>query len=180
LKADVLKKIERYVMILYVFEEQKTMLYLAIDFLHLLATATWIGGMIYSVLVLMPSLTAIDPPQRGKLMGVAGKRFSFFAWGSVVVLLITGYLKTPEGMLFDTSTTYGMTLMLKHFVILLMMILGVLISLVIVPRMGKLAPKPGEQPSPEFLQTQKQLPVFAVTNMILGIVVLIFVALLRQ
>ena len=156
------------------------MFYLIRDFLHLLATAVWIGGMIYSILVLMPSLTAIDPPQRGKLMGVAGKRFSFLAWGSIVVLLITGYLKTPEGMLFDTSTTYGMTLMLKHLVMLLMIIFGILIGFVIVPKIGKLAPKSGEPPSPEFLKAQKQLPVFAVTNTILGIAVLLFVALLRQ
>ena len=72
------------------------MLYLIRDFLHLLATAVLIGGMLYSILVLMPSLAAIDLPQRGKFMGVAGKRFSFFAWGSVVVLLITGYLKRVQ------------------------------------------------------------------------------------
>jgi uncharacterized membrane protein len=156
------------------------MLYLIRDFLHLLATAVWIGGMIYSIFVLMPSLTAIEPPQRGKLMGLTGKRFSFFAWGSVVVLLITGYLKTPEEMLFDTSTTYGMTLMLKHLAILLMIIFGILIAFVIVPKIGKLAPKPGEPPSPDFLMAQKQLPVFAITNTILGIAVLLFVALLRQ
>ena len=156
------------------------MLYLIRDFLHLLATATWIGGMIYSIFVLMPSLKAIGPPQRGQLMGVVGKRFSFFAWGSVVVLLITGYLKTPEGMMFDASTTYGRILLLKHLVILLMIIFGIFISLVIVPKLGKLAPKAGEPPAPEFLKTQKQLPVFAVTNVILGIVVLLLVALLRQ
>jgi hypothetical protein len=88
------------------------MLYPTLDFLHLLATAAWIGGMIYIILVLMPSLTAIDPPQRGKLMGAAAK--------------------------------------------------------------------PGEPPSPEFLKTQKQLPVFAITNTILGIAVLLFVALLKR
>jgi putative copper export protein len=83
-------------------------------------------------------------------------------------------------MLFDTSTTYGMTLMLKHLVFLLMIIFGILIAFVIVPRIGKLAPKPGEPPAPEFLKAQKQLPVFAIINTILGIAVLLFVALLRQ
>jgi uncharacterized membrane protein len=156
------------------------MLYLIRDFLHLLATAVWIGGMLYIVFVLMPSLTAIDPPQRGKLMGTAAKRFTILSWSSVLVLLITGYMKTPDGMLFDTSTTYGVTLTVKHFVVLLMMIIGVLIGFVIVPKIGKLAPKPGEPPSPDFLKAQKQLPVFAITNTILGIAVLLFVALLRQ
>lgn len=156
------------------------MLYPTLDFLHILATAVWIGGMIYIVLVLMPSLAAIDPPQRGKLMGAAAKRFTIFSWSSVLVLLITGYMKTPDGMLFDASTTYGVTLTLKHVAVLLMMIIGVLIGFVIVPKIGKLAPKPGEQPSPDFLKAQKRLPMFAITNTILGIIVLLFVALLKR
>jgi hypothetical protein len=64
--------------------------------------------------------------------------------------------------------------------ILLMIIFGILIAFVIVPKIGKLAPKPGEPPSPDFLKTQKQLPVFAITNTIFGIAVLLLVALLRQ
>ncbi|MDZ7291948.1 MAG: CopD family protein [candidate division KSB1 bacterium] len=150
-----------------------------IEFLHLLATVTWIGGMIYTILVLMPSLTAMDPPLRGRLMGTASRRFSIIAWSSIVVLLVTGYLKTPSGMLFDTSSTYGITLLLKHFVFLIMLIIGILITFLIVPKIGKLAPKPGEQPSAEFLQAQKQLPVFAVTNMVLGIVILFIISILR-
>lgn len=156
------------------------MLYLIRDFLHLLATVTWIGGMIYINLALMPGLTAIDPPQRGKLMGAVGKRFAILSWSSVLILLITGYLKTPEGMLFETLTSYGMTLTVKHFTIMGMMVVGIYISLVIVPQMGTLAPKPGEPPSPDFIKAQKRLPMLSVTNMILGIVVLFCAALLRQ
>lgn len=156
------------------------MLDLIRDFLHLLATVTWIGGMIYINLALMPAMTAIDPPQRGKLMGAAGKRFAILAWSSVFVLLITGYMKTPDGMLFETSTAYGLTLTVKHFAILVMMIVGIYISMVIVPQMGKLAPKPNAPPSPDFIKAQKSLPVLSIANMVLGIVVLFCVALLRQ
>lgn len=156
------------------------MLYLIRDFLHLLATATWIGGMIYINLALMPALTAIEPSQRGKLMGAVGKRFAVLSWSSVLILLITGYMKTPDGMLLETSTDYGKTLMIKHFAILAMMAVGIYISLFIVPKIGKLAPKAGEKPSPDFINAQKRLPVLAVTNMILGIIVLLCAALLRQ
>lgn len=149
------------------------------DFLHLLATVTWVGGMIYINLALMPALTAIDPPQRGKLMGAAGKRFAILAWSSVLILIITGYMKIPAGMLFETSTGYGLTLTVKHLAILVMMIVGIYISMVIVPKMGTLAPKGGEPPSPAFIKVQKSLPVLSIANMVLGVLVLFCVALLR-
>lgn len=149
------------------------------DFLHLLATVTWVGGMIYINLALMPALTAIDPPQRGKLMGAAGKRFAILSWSSVLILLITGYMKTPSGMLFEPSTGYGLTLTVKHLAILVMMIVGIYISMVIVPKLGTLAPKAGEPPSAAFIKVQKSLPVLSITNMVLGVVVLFCVALLR-
>ena len=155
------------------------LLQIIIDYLHLLATVTWMGGGVYINLVLMPSLTAIDPPARGKLMAAASKRFTIIAWSSIIVLLVTGYMKTPTGMLFNTTESYGMTLTVKHVLFLSMMVLASLIMFVVVPKMNALAPKPGEKPSPEFLKAQKQLPMLSVTTIILGIVVLLCVVLLK-
>ncbi len=42
-----------------------------VNFLHLLATAIWLGGAIFIKLVLNPSLLEIDPQQRGRLMAVS-------------------------------------------------------------------------------------------------------------
>lgn len=150
-----------------------------VDFLHLLATATWIGGMIYINLVLMPSMPVLPPPERGKLMAVASKRFAFFAWGSVAILLLTGFYKTPEGMLFDVSADYSMTLTVKHLLVLAMIIIGIVISMVLVPKLGALAPKGQEPPAPAFLKAQSQLKVLALANMVLGIAVLLCVVLLQ-
>ena len=79
-------------------------------------------------------------------MGMIGKRFTFVAWGSVLLLLITGFLKTPEGLLFDTSEAYGMTLLLKHIVVLLMILFGLRIALSLVPKIRREAPQPGQAP----------------------------------
>jgi uncharacterized membrane protein len=150
-----------------------------IDFLHLLATVAWIGGAIYMNLVLMPALNAIEPPARGKLMGAVSKRFTILAWSSIVVILITGYLKTPTGMLFNTTETYGITLTVKHVLVLTMVVLAFLIMVVVVPKVNALAPKAGEKPSSEFIQAQKLLPRLSVTATLLGIVVLLCVVLLK-
>jgi uncharacterized membrane protein len=150
-----------------------------IDFLHLLATVAWIGGAIYMNLVLMPSLNIIEPPARGKLMGAVSKRFTILAWSSIVVILVTGYLKTPTGMLFNITETYGITLTVKHVLVLIMVVLVFLIMVVVVPKVNALAPKAGEKPSNEFIKAQKQLPRLSVTATILGIVVLLCVVLLK-
>ena len=149
-----------------------------VDALHLLATVLWIGGMAFINIVLEPSLTLVDPAQRGKIMGMIGKRFSMVAWGSVILLLVTGFLKTPDGLLFDTSEGYGITLFLKHIVVVLMILIGLRISLVLVPRSQREAPQAGQPPSAAFVKTQKQFHLLSRLNFALGIIVLILIAIL--
>jgi len=149
-----------------------------VDLLHLLATVFWIGGMAFINLVLEPSLAAVDPAQRGRIMGMVGKRFTFVAWGSVLLLVITGFLKTPDGLLFDASEGYGITLLAKHIVVLLMILFGLRISLGLIPKIRSQAPQPGQAPKPEFLKTQKQFEFLSRMNFLLGLLVLVLVALL--
>lgn len=125
-----------------------------INFLHLLATAVWIGGAAYTHFILMPSLKAIDPQQGGKLLGVIAKRFSITAWSAILVLIITGLLKTPGDMLFDTSSDMGLTLTFKHLLVLAVVIVGLVIALVVVPKMRQSTPKPGEASSADFIKYQ--------------------------
>ena len=148
------------------------------NFLHLLATVTWIGGMLFVNLVLMPSLTAIDPPQRGKLMGAIAKRFAILSWGSIVILLVTGVIVAPSQSLLNLSTAYGVTLFLKHLAVLAMIVIGVRTAFVIAPKMQSLAPAPGTPPSPAYLNVQKQFSLLARVNMLLGVLVLLLVAIL--
>lgn len=150
-----------------------------IDFFHLLATVAWIGGAIFMNLVLTPALNAIDPPARGKLMAAISKRFTIIAWSSIVVLAITGYQKTPPGMLFDTTVDYGITLTIKHVLFLALIVIASFIMFVFVPKINALAPKPGERPSEEFLQAQKMVPRLSLTGLFLGIAVLLCVVWLK-
>lgn len=154
-------------------------LYALNNFLHLLATVTWIGGMIYVNFVLFPSMAALTPPERGKLVPGISKRFSILAWASVVVLLITGLIKTPTQFLLNTSSHFGLWLTIKHILILLMIIFGLVITLKLVPKLRSIAPKAGEQPSKEFVNTQSMLSKLSITNMILGILVLFSVSMMK-
>jgi len=138
----------------------------------------WVGGLIYTNFILMPSMQAVEPPQRNKLMGAIAKRFTVLSWSCVIILLVTGYIMLPEGMLFNFSISYGVWLNIKILLVLLMIIIGLYITLGVAPKIETLAPKPDEQPSPDFLKVQKKLPVLAIVNMILGILVVLCTALM--
>jgi uncharacterized membrane protein len=149
------------------------------NFFHLLATVTWIGGMIFVNFVLFPSQTVIDPSQRGKLFGAVVKRFTILVWVSIVVLLLTGIYKTPSQMLFNPQGNFGLWLTVKHIAIILMIAFGVIVTFFVGPKLGRLAPQPGEQPSSEFIYTQRMMKTLALTNMILGIIVLFCVSIMQ-
>ena len=152
---------------------------LLINFIHILATAIWVGGAIYIHFILLPSLRLIDPQQSGKLQGIVAKRFSVVAWISILLLLITGYLKTPPGLLFDISSDLGRMLAFKHLLILLVIVVGLFIAANVVPNMRKHAPKPGEAPSEEFGSYGKRLSFLAGVNLVLALIIVVCAVLLR-
>lgn len=149
-----------------------------INFLHLLGTSVWIGGMIYIHFVLLPSVSKIDPGESGKLQGIAAKRFSIIAWSAIIILVVTGFLKTPGEMLLNTSTQFGVVLLIKHILILGVIVVGIVIGTVVVPGLRKNMPNPGEKPKAEFLSYKKRLESLATSNLIFGILILICASML--
>ena len=114
-----------------------------------------------------------------RYVSVALERFKLLTLGAMVVFLVTGVIVAVPRALFNLSTPYGVTLALKHLVVFVMVVIGLMVSPVIFPRMQSLAPAPDERPPPAFAQTQKLLSVLGRVNMILGIVVLFFGAVLQ-
>lgn len=149
-----------------------------INVLHILATAVWIGGASFVHFILKPASRSIDPQQAGKLFGLVAKRFSKVAWGSIIVLLITGVMKTPEGQMFNTSSELGMMLTIKHILVIGVLIVGLTIGLYVVPKMQKAAPKPGEAPSADFAEYQNKLNMLASVNLVLGVLVVVVASML--
>jgi len=144
-----------------------------INFFHLLATVVWIGGMFYMDLILMPSIAKIDPGESGKLMGMIAKKFTITAWSAIIILIITGILKTPSDMYFDTSDEYGIYLLIKHVLVIGAIIVGLVITLVYVPGLKANTPKPGEKPSADFMSYSKKIEHLSKINLVLGILILI-------
>jgi uncharacterized membrane protein len=142
-----------------------------INIIHLLATATWLGGAIFMKVVLEPSAKKIDPREAGKLMGIVAPRFSAVAWLSIILLVVTGILKTPSGMLLDTSSTAGIILTVKHVFVFGVILIGLAIVLVPVRAMKRYAPAPGTPPSEEFRRAQQLLHYLSMSSTILGVLI---------
>lgn len=149
-----------------------------INAVHLLATAVWLGGAIFIHFILGPILRRIDPREAGKLQGILAPRFSKVAWACILLLIVTGLLKTPSDLLFDTTSDFGRILAVKHAMILAVVAVGLIIAFVVVPRLRKAAPSPGNPPSEEFHTAQRNLHTLAMTNTVLGVLIVLAAAFL--
>jgi putative copper export protein len=96
------------------------------QWLHVVSVTTAIGGIVFIIFSLLPSLGAIDQDQAGKLMGAIVSRFRLIVWLCILGITISGiYMsvtQTPLRAWRDlVTTTYGKLLLIK-------IILGVTIA----------------------------------------------------
>lgn len=67
------------------------MLHLVFVWLHVLAAAVWIGGMVFLALVMVPVVRRAEyRPHAPRLVHLTGTRFSRVGWACFVVLVLTG------------------------------------------------------------------------------------------
>ncbi len=155
-----------------------------LDWVHLLGTVTWIGGTIFYVLILTPSLGVLEPPQAGKLMGALVKRYALFAWGAIVLLIVSGILIASGRNVTLFKGTAGMLLGIKHIVVACMIVIGAIVGRVIGPKLAALAKPPnGAQPTtpagpnPQAAKLRRTAGTLGVVNLLFGIAVLALTAL---
>ena len=155
-----------------------------LDWVHLLGTVTWIGGTIFYVLIFTPSLKILEPPQAGKLMGALVKRYALFAWGAIVLLIVSGILISTSRNVTLFKGTAGTLLGIKHIVIACMIVIGAVVGRVIGPKLAALAKPPnGAQPAtppapnPQAAKLRMMAGTLGIVNLLLGIAVLALTAL---
>jgi len=89
---------------------------LSVDIFHLIATTAWLGGLLYIVVVLLPSLRRLTPRQRARVLALGLPQFGALALVCAFLLAATGSLSatihlTSLAQFF--TTTYGRTLVVK-------------------------------------------------------------------
>jgi uncharacterized membrane protein len=124
--------------------------------------------------VLLPAAkAALEPPVMGKLMGVFAKKMKVVVYISGIVLIVTGIVMqilSPSNTGYGFGARWGMVLVVKHVLVVVMLFIGVYISESVVPKIVNLAPK---GPSPEMGKLQKKQMSLGMFNFILSLIILL-------
>jgi copper transport protein len=119
--------------------QQGVLLATGADWLHLVATAIWLGGLVQLALALPAALSVLPPAQRGQLLALVIARFSGWAVLAVGGLVATGLYQTwlqvgdVEALI---TTPYGQALLLKLALLVPLLALGAFNLLLVSPRVA--------------------------------------------
>lgn len=139
--------------------------------------AVWIGGMVFTNFVIIPTMRTAPPeakPLQGQIMG----RFSMLAWISAGLIVLTGILKIIRLGMPVFQTSLGHVIEFKVLVAIVMITLGIIISRRLLPKMGALAQQDGPPPLEEMQALQSRVELLGKINLLLGLLVLVAVALI--
>jgi uncharacterized membrane protein len=150
-----------------------------LNFLHLLATVTWIGGMAANILVILPSTREVlEPAVIGRFIGAVMKRFRRIVYGSVITLLLCGVPLTLLNENFvglgQFDNAWSQVILIKHLFVTALVLLAVYSFEVLAPKVAELAAK---GPSPELLKAQKLQLRLTSTGFALGLIILLLTAI---
>ncbi|MBA0908636.1 MAG: CopD family protein [Nitrosarchaeum sp.] len=99
-----------------------------LDYIHNFVAAVWIGGTIYFVFTLLPTLSQLEEIKREKMALVLIPRFSIMFIVAIGIVIITGptlmwFLESDVGLI--TESVYGKLILLKISIATIMVGLGV-------------------------------------------------------
>lgn len=110
---------------------------LFLRWIHVLAAVTWLGGMLFIALVLVPVTRRLQDPQlRADLVSQTGKRFRTVSWGALALLVATGLVILARRPWLLRVPAFQ----LKVTLVILALALSVLHDFVLGPRIGNLPP----------------------------------------
>ena len=113
---------------------------ISIDFLHLLANAAWVGGLLYIGVVLLPVLNTRPYQDWADVLAFDLPRFGVVALTCVILLTATGSLNTTvhlTGFQQFWTTTYGRILIVKIVIFCCMMGISAYHAFFLRPRLAR-------------------------------------------
>lgn len=146
-----------------------------LNWLHLLATVVWIGGIFCNVIVTFPAARkTLEPKIAGAFIGTVGKRFRVIIYISMIVLLGSGtFLNFIDENFFGPMTfshSWLLHTFIKHALVAILVVLTLYAFEIGVPKIRKLAAK---GPSPELEKAQRIQMAVGYINLCLGIIILL-------
>lgn len=147
------------------------------NWLHMVALIVWLGGMIATVVFVVPVAESalgrtLGPAVMGRFMGSLAQRTRIPAYVCMGIFIITGIImwilnKNYLG-LFNYGSAWTNVLLVKQILFVVLIVLAIYMMEVIVPKIEELAPK---GPSAELSKTQKlQIVVGAITMLVVALI----------
>jgi len=66
--------------------------------IHILCAVIWVGGMFFAIVVLRPSIAALEPAQRIAMHNRVFRRFFLVVWHVMPIALISGFAMVMGGL----------------------------------------------------------------------------------
>ena len=149
--------------------------------LHVLGTVVWIGGILMTLLVILPGAKAAleSAPMVGKLMKEVAKRFTPLANISILILIATGiiifYYDKNYTSFLDTKNRWNALIAIKHFLVAIMIIIHFYRGLILSKKIEKSFSKSNEM---QIAKLKKLSLDLVKANFVLGIIVLLSTAVI--
>jgi len=112
-------------------------------FFHIVATATWIGGLLLTVLLVWPEARRVlqDQPSLYRLLSRWRQRFMPISNLALATLLVTGLIQMSLDEYYEGFMTFenewSRVMLIKHIAILLMALLGLALQYGVVPALER-------------------------------------------
>ncbi|MDP2237892.1 MAG: DUF4149 domain-containing protein [Bacteroidales bacterium] len=154
----------------------------SLDFLHLMATIAWIGGMFFNFLVVMPTVAKVlDPATAGRFVGALMKRVRVVVYVSLLILFVTGIpMKIANEnyvAIISFENAWQIAGFIKHVFVGLMAVLAFYSFEILTPSVVKLS---AQGPSPAITTLRKrQMMIAAATTFLFGIIVIFLSAVMK-
>lgn len=100
-----------------------------VQWVHLIAAVTAVGGMAFMLFILMPSLRVLDEERRAQLAKAVSGRFRWVSWGAIILLIASGIFNIRVRAWEAPWGTYWSALTLKVSLALVVFVISLLLTL---------------------------------------------------
>lgn len=152
-----------------------------LDWLHVMATVIWIGGMFINFMIVRPvAVNVLDPATSGKFIQALMKRFKVFVYASIVLLGVTGIplkIVNPDYVnIINFENNWEIVSFIKHLFYGVLVVLALLNFEIISPNITRAATGNHQ---PQLIKWRRRLTVSGMAAMFCAIVILVLSSMMR-
>lgn len=156
--------------------------------LHMLATAIWVGGLAVLALIVIPAARKTIPGEAyGAFLGQVQRRLQSTGWFSLAVLAVTGMFQMSSSPFYKgflaIENTWSWAILIKHLAIGLMVLFSVYATWGITPALRRLAllQSAGRQvDAAQLARLHAREELLLKLNLVVSIIVLALTAIARS